>query len=286
MTGRRGLFWPLLLISVGFLFLLANYGYLPPLGAAALLRLWPLLLVLVGIDVAFARRRPLLALALEAVVIAGGIALLAAQPWALVGPEGAGAWTVSVPRESASRLTLHVSGVAGDYRLAGGATDLVEATADRPELRLRTTRTGSSADVRLDRSDRGFGAGPVTPVVEARVASDVPTSLDLSGGAGDLTIDLSDVRVTDARVNVGAARLRLVLPRPTGDVAITISAGASSVTIEIPDGVEARVSLTGALTSLSSENARVTGNATTGYGSASDRVTVRVSGGASSVTIR
>ncbi len=291
MTGRRGLFWPLLLIVVGVLFLLANLGLLAPISVVGLLRLWPLLLVLMGIDIAVARRRPLAALALEGLVIVAGVAILLAQPsggWiAFTTPGGPGETSVSAPRESADSLALHVDGGAGSYTISGGAGALVEASSDEPDLRLRTTRSGTRVDVRLDQSDRGFRLGGVGPThVDAKVASDIPTSLDLNAGAGDFVVDLSDVKLTGARMNVGAAQLRIVLPHPTGDVPITISAGASSVVVEIPAGVEAQVTLNGALTSLTSENGRFSGSATPGYAAATDRVTVRVTGGASAVTVR
>ena len=59
MTARRGAFWPLLLIAIGLIFLLSNYGLIAGVSWLAVLNLWPLLLVLIGLDIAFARRWPL-----------------------------------------------------------------------------------------------------------------------------------------------------------------------------------------------------------------------------------
>ena len=47
------------------------------------------------------------------------------------------------------------------------------------------------------------------------MASDVPTDLELNGGAGEFFIDLSDIMVSSAELNVGAASLTLTLPTPT-----------------------------------------------------------------------
>ena len=73
----------------------------------------------------------------------------------------------------------------------------------------------------------------------------------------------------------------------------------SAATITVPDGVEARISTTGGILSLRSENARFSdGNRaagclacgtaveSSGYGSATDRVTVTISAGASSIVVR
>jgi hypothetical protein len=292
MTARRGLFWPVLLIAIGLVFLLANFGYIGPFSPIALISLWPLLLILVGIDIAFARRWPYPALAAEILLIAGGLVLVATQPtypqWFAFGRAGAGPGEsrVSAPRGAAQSLSFHLNGGAGAFTVRGGATDLVEATSDQNTLSIRTSGT-DRVDVRVDQSDHGVRFGPTAPVnVEARFASDIPTSLDVNAGAGEFVVDLRDTRISDARINVGAASLRVVLPKVAGDVPITVSAGASSVVIEIPDGVEARVTTSGALMSVRSENPRVASTETSGYASAKDRVSVRVTAGASSVVIR
>ena len=291
MTSRRGLLWPLLLIAVGGLLLLANVGAIPAVRVVDVLSLWPLLLVLIGIDIALARRSPAMALAIELAVIVAGVALVVAQPlyprWlGSSEPVSGGQSAVSVPRGSEQRLTFRLNGGAGIFVVHGGATDLVSVTSDRQDLVLQAS-SGRDVDVRVDQGGRGPRFGPTTATrVDAAIASDVATSLEMNAGAGEFVVDLRDVRLTDARLNVGAASLRLVLPKPSGNVGITVSAGASSVVIEVPDGVEASVMSTGALMSLHSENPRIAGSETPGYASATDRVTVRVTAGASSVLIR
>lgn len=293
MTARRGLFWPVLLIAIGLVFLLANFGYIRPISAIALISLWPVILILIGIDIAVGRRWPLAALGMDIAIVAAALALAATQTtypqWFVFGgsgPAGAGQNHVSAPRASARSLNFHLNGGAGTFTVGGGASDLVEVTSDQDNLNLRTSGT-DRVDVRVDQSDRGIRFGPNAPTrVDVRLASDIPTSVDVNAGAGEFTVDLSDVRVTDARVNVGAASLRVVLPKATGDVSITLSAGASSVVIEVPDGVEARITTSGALLSVRSENPRIAGSETSGYASANDRVSVRVTAGASSVVIR
>jgi len=293
MTVRRGLFWPILLIVIGAAFLAANFGLVPPVSVIGLISLWPILLIVIGVDIAIGRRAPLAALAIDVVVLAAGVALVMTQPVypgfiSFGGGTGGPAESaVNVPRGTAQSLTLHVNGGAGTFNVSGGAADLVEVTSDQQDLSGRITGT-DRVDVRIDQSNRGVRFGPTAPVhVNAKIASDVATSLDINGGAGEFTIDLQNVKLTDARLNVGAASLRMILPKtPTGDVPITLSAGASSFVIEVPDGVEARITTGGALLSVHSENPRISGTETTGYATAKDRVTVRLTAGVSSVVIR
>lgn len=291
MTTRRGLVWPLVLIVIGSVFLGANLGLWSGVRLVDVVMLWPLLLVLLGLELALAHRHPVTALLSELAVLALAVVLIVLQPvypqWFAFGPSRpGGASAVSVPRGSATALSLRLTGGAGTFTVHGGATDLVNVTSDDQDLVLETTGS-NTVTVRVDQGRQGprFGTAPSTHV-DARVASDVPASIGLDAGAGEFTVDLSDVKTTDARLSVGAASLRLVLPKPSGNVTITVSAGASSLVIEVPAGVEASITTTGALMSVRSENPRVSGTQTSGYASASDRVTVRVTAGASSVVIR
>src|SRR6266540_4258283 len=56
--GRGGVVGPLLLIFIGGVFLLQNAGILPPSVWGNLWRLWPLVLVLVGLELLIGRRLP------------------------------------------------------------------------------------------------------------------------------------------------------------------------------------------------------------------------------------
>ena len=299
MTKRRSLSWPLILITIGLVFLLVNFGFIPGVTALSLLSLWPLLLILAGVDIAIGGRWPLAAIGIDVAVIALGLALLVSQPTLLSGTPffivngGApGERDLSVARQNATSLSLDVNGGAGRFRVSGGSTLLVEAHSANDDLRLRRAdfeNGGQRADVRIDQTGtRRVGSGTID--VEARVASDIPTELTINGGAGEFLIDLSSVTVTSAELNVGAATLTLTLPKPSGRAGIEVNAGASSIVIEVPEGVEARVTMNGALLSLRSTNSRVVASnnsaETAGYGAATARVTVSVTAGASSVTIR
>jgi hypothetical protein len=291
------MFWPLILIGVGIVALLANYGLIQPFSIVAILALWPVLLILLGIDIAFARRWPVPTLAAEVAIIGLALLLAATQPGAL----GLTALTfnradcpnpassVSVPRGGMQTLSLRINGGAARYHLASGAAAAIEATSDQAELCLRDrSTTGGRGDLVLSQGGVRFGN---SPTIEVRVASDVPLSLQVNAGAGEFTMDLHDVKTTDARLNVGASSMTIVLPHPSsGEVPIRVDGGASSIVIEIPSDVEARVTVSGGIVSSSTTNPRTSksGNTieTPGYAAAKDRVTVSVNGGASSVAVR
>jgi hypothetical protein len=291
---RRGMFWPLVLIGIGIIALLANYGLIQSVSVLSILALWPVLLILLGIDIAFARRWPLPTLAAEVVIIGAALFLAAARPAAL----SFGTFTFnscpnptlssSVARGTLDRLTLRVDAGGSRFRIVGGSANAVEVSSDQQELCVSDRTTGSAGDVRISQGGRVQLGG--SSEIVAKVANDLPLSLTVNAGAGEFLVDLHDVKTKDARLSIGASNTTIVLPHPTGDVAIRLDGGASSVVIEIPVDVEARVIVTGGLISTSSTNPRATksGNITEtpGYGTAKDRVTVSITGGVSSISIR
>ena len=294
MKSRRGLFWPLVLIGIGLVALLANYGFVTGLSIGAFLALWPVLLILLGIDIAFARRWPVPTLAAEVAIIAGALLLAVTQPAVL----SLGTFNTSdcdnptssttISRGNLANLALRLDAGGSRFRIVGGATNAVEASSDRVELCVRDRSSGTSGDVRVSQSGHVQLGG--SQEILLRVANDLPLSLTVNAGAGDFLIDLHDVKVTSARMSIGAASTTLVLPHPSGDIAIRLDGGASSVVVQIPADVEARVIVNGGLVSSNTTNPRASksGNTieTAGYAAAKDRVTVTVTGGATSVSVQ
>ena len=80
-SERGGLLVPAILIALGGLFLLGNAGVIAPLSVRSVLSLWPLLLMLAGIQLVIGRDRPSLALGLQLGALALGVALVLARAY-------------------------------------------------------------------------------------------------------------------------------------------------------------------------------------------------------------
>jgi hypothetical protein len=286
-----GLILPLILIGLGAAFLLANLGYLRPISLRALIEVWPIALILIGIEMLLGRRQPLVAFGLQLVALALAVALVASQSAGLLSPASAATTSDTVARDGATALALDVSTDMGDLTITGGASALVETRATGGGIEVSTEREDGRAQVEVG-PDRHF----VLPFqglrtdLEVVVAGDIPAALRVEIGAGDARLDLRGLRITDARVDAGAGDVFVSLPTPQGEVALDIDAGAAEITIEVPSGVEARVTVEGGAVSLDSVNARLTASGrtaqTAGYATASARVTVTIDAGAASVHIR
>ncbi|HEV8655289.1 MAG TPA: cupredoxin domain-containing protein [Candidatus Limnocylindria bacterium] len=73
---ESGLVFPALLIALGGLFLLSNFGVIAPVSVRSVLSLWPLAPVLIGTQLLLGRDRPSLALGLQLITIVLGLALI------------------------------------------------------------------------------------------------------------------------------------------------------------------------------------------------------------------
>ena len=121
------LVFPAILIAIGGLFLLANFGLIAPLSLRSVLALWPLVLVLVGIQLLVGRERPSLALGLQLGVLAIGLALVLAR--AYVAPfdlthdtRGASPTIVGAPEVVVTAKDIHFSQT--ELRLPAGEVNL------------------------------------------------------------------------------------------------------------------------------------------------------------------
>ncbi|HEY9325827.1 MAG TPA: DUF5668 domain-containing protein [Candidatus Limnocylindria bacterium] len=280
--------FPLVLIALGIAVLLANAGYLTGVSWRQVAQLWPLLLVLFGVDLLLRPRSMLAAVIVEVALIGAAFVYLAATPI----PSGANAINTgpftsqeSVLRVGASSLSLTLGYGAGDLTVKAGPTaavmpELVMVKSTHEDIDLQWN-VGSSGSAIVNAKGVGpdFVIGGATRAWDVTVPSDMPVALTLNLGAGDFDIDLSSVLLTEATVNNGASNLEIALPRANGNVPVTISTGASSVDLRVPAGVEYRVRVTGGLNTISGPQK------SSGYSTAVNRLTIAISSGVSSITI-
>jgi hypothetical protein len=153
--------------------------------------------------------------------------------------------------------------------------------------RVTDDRAGDVHRVRI--SAEGSGSGPAT----VAVGLDPPVAwlVDVSGGATRETLDLSTVRLVGLTQSGGGSEVSMMLPRPTGTLPVTLSGGVTRLTIVLPRDVPARAVVTGGVGRLDIDGTEHAGTVaqgtfdSDGYEPATDRVEIRLSGGASAVEI-
>jgi len=253
------LFWPLALISAGVLLLLSNLGYLPWQSWNVLWRLWPLLLVALGIDVLIGRRSLVGAIisGLLILLLLGGavaVVLFAQNIPALANLTRQVEWHtehVEHPLAGVEFASVNIDWTSAPGYLSAlrDSPNLIEGdVVYRGELIFDVDVRGDQADVRLDSHFSGpwFGSYDFGDRVEKRwdvkLGPNVVLDLTLDSGSGSCDFDLTGLRVSDLFLDAGSGSIDLALPTDSTFDA-HLNGGSGSIGITLPESVGARVVL-------------------------------------------
>jgi len=125
--------------------------------------------------------------------------------------------------------------------------DLYRARFEEPAPAVRME--GSTVTVRYPRLqpfDSSYRECPGEVVLSARV----PWRIEFGGGVSRLAAGLSRLELGSFEVEGGASRVELRLPKPSGSVPVCFRGGASNVAVQRPEGVAARLRVSGGVTNL------------------------------------
>jgi Domain of unknown function (DUF5668) len=292
---NRNLFWPAVLILIGVIALLINSGAVSPDRLYRLGDLWPLILIVIGLEI-LARR-----------ALHGAMSDLAAVLVILVAAGGAVAYVAFGPAIPGGTRTLDLSETVGSLTQAnlhvdaGAVTMTVDGTSALGADLYRThiEYSGSKPDVTLDRStgdvqisqnnDFGFFGGRHL-VINIQLNSAVSWGFGVNTGSASDTFNIASLKVGSIDLNTGASREDITLGTPTGIVPINVNGGAVTVHLHRPSGTEASVHVSGAAANLVADGQQYHGIGdlswqSGGYGGASNAYQVEVSAGADNVTM-
>jgi DNA-binding MarR family transcriptional regulator len=120
----------------------------------------------------------------------------------------------------------------------------------------------------------------------------IPWAIELTGGANRVEAYLAGLSLSSFQMTGGADRIDLALGRPSGQVPIRFSGGASSLTIVRPRGTPLLLRLSGGAGAIEFDRQRLGSSsgqtvlASAGADEAADRFSVEMSGGASRIIVR
>jgi hypothetical protein len=301
MSRNRALFFPLALIVVGVVVLLVNTGVLSEAVLNRLADLWPLLLVIIGLQLILnhtlpRRQATAVGLAIAALIVIAAVAYATLAPSTALSARQAD-YSGGLGGLKAATLELDYSAAEVDVGAGASGDLLYQAHVEYPGGENPPTFSLDHETGRLSVHERGsfvpfhpFGSNRRQLTI--RLNPQIPWEIQVSGGAANLRLSLAGLQLSKLNVSGGANRLDARLPAPKGTVVIEISGGASNLTLRAPAETHWRVSVHGgasAITINGSTSGAFGGDfqkESPGYGSASDRYDIEISGGASHVDFR
>jgi Domain of unknown function (DUF5668) len=291
----RSFFWPVVLILIGVVALLVDLNVISADRLYRLADLWPLILVVIGLEL-IARR----ALKGAAVDVAGALILLIAAggvvAYVSVGPSIPGGTHTFDASDTVDNLTtaaLHLDVGAATTTVEGDASlgaDLYRAHIEYSGPKPSVTLDKTTGDLRISQQGGFFLLGNRHFVLDLRINPSVTWSITLNSGAASDTFNLTSVTVGSIELNTGASREDISLGPPTGMVPISINGGAITVRVHRPKGTEVSVQVSGGAVSLTGDGKQAQGIGSkswqsAGYDGTSDAYTIAVNGGACTVTV-
>lgn len=308
-TGRRNpsLVGPIILVTIGVLALLANAGMLLVNFWQAVLRLWPLLLVLLGIEIIIGGLRlpwaANLLLSLVVVLAAVGIVVYVAQsePGQGIGAESGPVQTqhLEQPLQSASNADVTVQFAMGDLTvkaLADGSQLIsadIRRSPNRSTVSLDVTPSGGTVAARLRAQSDSGPFYPFSGVSTYRwnvaVSPALPLSLRVNSTFSTNNLDLQRLKISDVRLE-GAFSTSEVTLAASGVYGVRVASAFGTLSVIVPQGIAVRVRSRGFLSSVSVDQSRFPRSGdyyiSRDYETAANKVDVRVDGAFSTVNVR
>ena len=298
--------FPLILVVVGVVLLLNNLGVLPWSVWVALGQLWPVLLILFGVDLLLGRRSSWLGAIVALIMLLAvlGVAISMSRPVSTPGesasPGTARSATIPLAGATSGQINLHSgAGILTVGSLPADGTDLAQATGTFPpgwQMSQSVNHHGDVADVTLGVDGQGpfppFGAinRNTTMKMNALLAQHVPLTIHADLGAGQSDFDLTNLAVSTFSLNDGAGQATVRLPNGAGRTSVDIRSGAGQVILVVPPGVGAAIHNVGGLVNVHVPSDRFQrvgdGYETADYQSAQNRVDVDLHLGVGEVDVR
>ncbi len=304
MYRNRGLIFPLVLIAIGVIILLSNTGVLSSDALQRLGDLWPLLLVILGLQLILNHTLPrqqatIIGLAATVAIVIAAVAYAALAPAATFGARQADSNALLGGLTEAT-LDLNYSGATLDVQSGSLGDLLYQAHVDYPGTdnppAISLDQETGKLEIRESSSFSNFSPfrwfGPNRRHVQVTLTDRIPWAIQIDGGAANERLDLRHLQLSKLQVSGGANRLDVQVAAPKGTVLIDVSGGASSVTLRAPAQSEWRVAISGGVSAVTI-NGSSSGNLggdfqqqSPGYTSAANRFDIEISGGASHIDFR
>lgn len=251
----RNLFWALILIAIGLMFLFSNFGWLD-FHWVSIWRLWPLIFIFWGISILPIKDVVKFILVIAFIALSFIFFNRITEPrWSFTFHDNDWSWSdewdedesprtfsystqlLSVPMDSVSRkAVLRMDAAAGKFEINGETSDMLsfKKEGDIGDYSLTTEEVDGKTIIHLSLEKNHKVRRVKKNNVDINLNRDLVWDLDFDIGAASVTMDLSDFKIDTAKIEAGAASVEIKLGSLNPQTYLTYSAGAASLEVMIP----------------------------------------------------
>jgi len=258
----RHVFWPVILIALGLLILLSNFGYVDS-GWRIIWNLWPLILVFWGIAVLPVKDlyKIIAVIIILAFTVTFFNRLTEHTPWwggfnhgwqhhydwsdeDNNGPGNYSEQNLSVPPDSLTkRGVLDLDAAAGSFTVEGITSDFLsfKKTGDIGNYSLTSKDTLGVKTINLSLEKDHVRSSVHSNKVDIKLSEKPAWKMVFDIGAAEMNLDLTNYIVDTISVDAGASSIKMKLGDKSSCTHVSLNAGASSIKVEVPEGAGCQI---------------------------------------------
>ena len=250
----RSLFWPVVFIGIGLLWLLANLSLIPREGWLTLLRFWPIFLIAIGVDIMIGRQSRLIGGAIGISVVALALVLAVFGSEMGIAPTSSATTdVVSEPLGSAETARIDIDLSIGETTITAleDSTNLLEAEITHlGDLEFKVSGEETKT-IRLREKDQHlrFDWFDIFEDQNLRwdvsLSPEIPMDLSINGGVGESDLDLSELDITKLELDSGVGDMTITLPATGSKYEVNVDVGVGRVELRLEDGIDVTVDIDG-----------------------------------------
>ncbi len=237
MHRKRDYFWPLILIGVGVLILLANLNIVELDNLYKLVNLWPLLLIGAGINLMFRRQFEWLGLVLGVVLLAIIVVFLIYAPQidmpTFMTPKNMKSESYSEVIGSAESYKLDLNTDVGHITLTGDASqgDLVDIEMQHRSKSYFDVSGSDHKDITLNLKDKEIWFQPNNwfgreeSFVNVALDPSLPAEIFIDHSSGNIDLLLEEFELLILDVELSSGNIDVALPAGSYPINLDISSG-------------------------------------------------------------
>ena len=240
--------WGILLLLLGVVLLLQTLDVLPWGLWGTLWRFWPVLIIIIGVSILL-RRYNVWLVSLLVLAILGTCLGIAIWQYGAPLPAGIVTRSYSEPIDDMERAQIEVDFAAGNITIGSLPPDspnFVEATSEARDrdgnMNVDFHRQDSEGRLYLstEQVNRRFW-DEVGVRWEVRLTRSIPLTINIKSAASNMELSLSQLKVTELRLDVDAGNCKVTVPSSAGTTNMKIEADVANIELTIPDGVAAKI---------------------------------------------
>jgi len=238
--------WGILLLFLGVVFLLQTLNVLPWELWGTLWRFWPALIIIIGLGILL-RRYNVWLVSLLVLVIFGACLGIAIWQYGPSLPSGMVTSSYSEPVGDIERAQIEIDFSAGSITIGSlplTSPNFVEADSEvrnsRKTMNVDFHQQGGEGKLYLSTTNQQPWGGDGIKW-EVRFTRNIPLAINIKSAASNMELDLSELKVTELRLDIDASNCKVTMPSSGGTTHAYIKADVANVEVTVPNGVAARV---------------------------------------------